>query len=240
MTSPALIGISGYRQPADWGTWREVPADLLPAAYAQAVERVGGVPVLLPVYDHQAIAAAAVSRLDGLVLGGGADVNPARYGQTPDPHVTAWYDNRDQSELWLLAAANERALPVLGICRGMQLMAVAAGGSLIQHLPDSVGHSQHSGGSNEYGHAHVTVAPGHRISALLDPELIVPCHHHQAVATHPGFTATACDSDGVVQAMELAGDRFALAVQWHPEVGDDPGLFNGLVEAAQSHSNTPA
>jgi putative glutamine amidotransferase len=232
--SSPVIGITGYRQPASWGTWDRVPADLLPADYARAVEEAGGVPVILPVFAAAAAAAAAVARVDGLVLAGGADVNPARYGQAPDPHVTTWYDDRDASELWALAAADARALPVLGICRGMQLMAAAAGGALVQHLPDVVGHDRHGGGPTTYGEVEVTVEDGHRISTLLADRFIAPCHHHQAVASHPGYVATAHDADGVLQAMEAPGSRFAVAVQWHPETSTDRGLFEGLVAAART------
>jgi putative glutamine amidotransferase len=230
-----LIGITTYRQPADWGAWRGVRADLLPSDYATAVERAGGIPVLLPVFASEAVARGAVARLDALVIAGGADLNPARYGQAPDPHVTTWFDDRDASELWALAEADDRSLPVLGICRGMQLMAAAAGGALVQHLPDVIGHDGHGGGPTDYGRIEVTVEPGHRISALLDGAFIAPCHHHQSVASHPGFVGTAHDADGVLQAMEAEGDRFAVAVQWHPEVDADRGLFEALVAAAREH-----
>jgi putative glutamine amidotransferase len=228
-----LIGISTYRQDADWGSWRGVPADLLPASYARSVTASGGVPVLIPPVQSAAEANAIVQRLDGLVIAGGTDLNPARYGQVPDAAVTTWADDRDASELWLLDAAAECRLPVLGVCRGMQVMAVRAGGSLIQHLPDRVGHSGHSGIPNGYLGVEVVVQPGHRISALIDSELTVPCHHHQAVDRHPGFIATAHAADGVLEAMESDGDRFEVAVQWHPETGADKGLFAGLVAAAQ-------
>jgi putative glutamine amidotransferase len=231
--STPVIGITAYRQPADWGTWREVPADLLPADYARAVERAGGAPVLLPVLATEEAAAAAVARLDGLVLAGGADLNPARYGQEPDPNVVRWDDDRDASELRVLAAADAAALPVLGVCRGMQLMAAAHGGTLVQHLPDVVGHDRHGGPPSGYGEVTVHLEAGRRIAGLLHRSFIAPCHHHQAVATHPGFVAAAHDDDGVLQAMEAEGDRFALAVQWHPEASSDAGLFEGLVAAAR-------
>jgi putative glutamine amidotransferase len=234
-----LIGISTYRQPADWGSWNAVPADLLPAAYAESTAAAGGLPVLIPPVQSAAEANAIVQRLDGLIIAGGADLNPARYGQVPHAAVTSWADDRDASELWLLDAAEERQLPVLGVCRGMQIMAVRAGGSLIQHVPDHVGHARHSGTPNGYHGVEVVIQPGHRISALLDSGLTVPCHHHQAVAHHPGFIATAHAPDGMLEAMESDGDRFEMAVQWHPEAGTDKGLFAGLVAAAQGLRGCP-
>ena len=234
MTEIPLIGITTYRQDADWSSWKGIEADILPTAYAESVVAVGGVAVLVPPVDSAEAARAIVGRLDGLIIAGGADVNPARYGAVPDAAVTRWYDDRDASELWLLDAAHDAALPVLGICRGMQLMAVHAGGALIQHLPDAVGHARHAGDGNEYGDIPVTVEPGHRISSLVDPAFIAPCHHHQAVTSHPGYVGTARDSDGVLQAMEAEGERFELAVQWHPETSRDKGLFAGLVTAARA------
>ncbi|MBU3063657.1 gamma-glutamyl-gamma-aminobutyrate hydrolase family protein [Nocardia sp. NEAU-G5] len=233
MSDAPVIGLTTYRQAADWSSWRGVEADLLPSDYARAVERAGGIPLLLPTFATARAATSAVDRLDGLLLAGGADINPARYGRPPHESVTAWYDDRDASELWLLAAAQARPLPVLGICRGMQLMAVAAGGTLVQHLPDVVGHAVHSGGDGDYSTVPVTVAPGHRISDLIGNELLVRSHHHQSVATHPGYVATARDADGVIQAMEAPGPRFAVAVQWHPETTSDCGVFKGLIEACR-------
>jgi putative glutamine amidotransferase len=227
-----LVGISTYRVPASWAIWQGVTADLLPAAYARAVERAGGVPVLLPAYADEHAARVAVGRLDALILSGGQDVDPHLYGQVPDAAVVGWDDDRDRSESWLLAAADDGDLPVLGICRGMQLMAVAAGGSLVQHLPDLVGSDRH-GGHGGYTPIPVRVEPGHRISQLIPAEIAAPCHHHQSVDRHPGYLATAFSDDGVVHAMEAAGGRFAVAVQWHPETADDPGLFAGLVAAAR-------
>jgi len=231
-----VIGITMYRQPADWGAWRGVPADLLPADYALSVERAGGVPVLLPPLASPEAARIALARLDGLLIAGGADINPARYGQEPDPRVTAWYDDRDAWEIWLLAEADRERMPVLGICRGMQMMAVAAGGSLVQHLPDVVGHAGHAGTPAGYSSTEVTVEGEGRVSALVAEHLLVPSHHHQSVAEHPGYRVVARDADGVAQAMEAAGDRFAVGVQWHPETDDDSGVFDGLVTAAAEHA----
>ncbi|MFJ3956691.1 gamma-glutamyl-gamma-aminobutyrate hydrolase family protein [Arthrobacter sp. NPDC090010] len=233
MSEAPLIGITTYRQDADWAHWRRVPADLLPAAYARSVAAAGGVPVLIPPQESAEAARAVVGRLDGLLIAGGADINPARYGQEPHPSVELWYEDRDASEFWLLESADVRGLPVLGICRGMQLMAVAAGGSLVQHLPDQLGHDEHGGGDNAYGTVRVAVEAGRRLAGLIASEVVAPCHHHQAVAEHPGYLAAAKDDDGVLQAIEKPGERFVLAVQWHPETDSDLGVFTGLVDAAR-------
>ena len=232
---PPLIGITSYQVNASWGTWSGVPVDLEPSAYAASVVAAGGVPVIVPPLATEEAARTVVAALDGLIVGGGEDVNPARYGEAPDPHVSVWSDARDHSELLLLDAAAESELPVLGICRGMQVMAVHAGGVLIQHLPDAVGHGRHAGGDNAYSDTAVAVEPGCRLAALVPPAFTVASHHHQAVRTAPGYEITATDADGIAQAMERPGERFEVAVQWHPEQRVDEGLFAGLVRAAAQH-----
>lgn len=229
-----VIGITTYRQSADWRGWPGVLADVLPAEYARAVEEAGGVAVLLPPVATREHAAAVAARLDGLIVSGGADINPERYGEQPHPEVTVWMDDRDASELHYLAEADANELPVLGVCRGMQLLAVSRGGSLHQHVPELTGDESHSGGSSNYSYVDVDVAPGHRISALVPARLGVHCHHHQLVRELAGFTATATSADGLLHAMEEPGDRFVVGVQWHPESGSDRGLFRGLVEAARA------
>ncbi len=227
-----LIGLSTYREQARWGVWDQ-PADLLPSQYAEAVERAGGVPVLLPAQE-EASAAYVVDRLDALVVTGGADVAPGRYGAEPHPRTAAWREDRDAWELALLAAADARGLPVLGICRGMQVMAVQQGGSLVQHLPDTTGDDSHSPGGDEFGNVEVATRSGTRLRALVGDRVSVSCHHHQGVAEHPGYVATAYADDGTLEAMEAPGERFVVAVQWHPETRADAGLFAGLVAAATS------
>lgn len=231
MTAP-VIGISSYREPADWGSWRQVRADLLPAAYADSVRAGGGVPILLPPALDPRDADAVLARIDGLIIGGGADVDPATYGAEPGQHTSAWRLDRDTTELALLDAAAERRLPTLGICRGMQMMAVHAGGSLLQHVPDVVGHEGHSPGPGVYGDVAVSVAPDTVLHGILGDSVTVPCHHHQSVADHPGYVATARAADGLLEAMEDPRREFWLGVQWHPETGTDMRLFAALVAAA--------
>lgn len=230
-----VIGITTYHRPASWGTWSDVECDLLPSAYAQSVTGAGGVPLLVPPLATAEAADSTVAALDGLIVAGGEDMNPAAYGAEADPHVTGWVDARDAGELLLLDAAERVGLPVLGICRGMQVMAVHSGGSLIQHLPDAIGHARHAATDGTYSDTDVHVDAACRLASLLPGDFTVASHHHQAVAEHPGFLAAARDDDGVLQAMEAPGERFAVAVQWHPEQHDDAGLFAGLVAAARRY-----
>ncbi|MDN4162105.1 gamma-glutamyl-gamma-aminobutyrate hydrolase family protein [Nocardioides abyssi] len=234
MTAP-LIGLTTYREQARWGVWDQ-RADVLPTQYAAAVEATGGVPVLLPPVEQVGAADAVVRRLDGLVVSGGADVDPGRYDAEAHPRTAGWRPDRDAWELALLDAAAAAGLPVLGVCRGMQLMAVHAGGALDQHTPDVVGHEQHSPGGDAYGRVAVRTEPGTLVAGLVGETLEVSCHHHQSVATHPGWVAAARADDGTLEAMEVPGDRFCVAVQWHPETAADVGLLAGLVRAAASYA----
>jgi putative glutamine amidotransferase len=232
--SRPLIGLTSYREQARWGVWHQ-SADLLPTVYADAIEAAGGVPALLPPTTPCGEAAtAAVARLDALVVTGGADVSPQRYDEPPHERTTQWRDDRDAWELALLAAADEVGLPVLGVCRGMQVMAVHAGGRLVQHVPDLVGHDRHNPEPGVFGETSVSLAPGSRIASLVGTTLTVQCHHHQSVRDHPGFAAAAWAEDGLLEAMESTGDRLCIAVQWHPEMAADAGLFRAIVDAASS------
>ena len=196
-----LIGITTYREQAQWGTWH-VPAVLLPAAYADAVAAAGGEPVLLPT---GALSADVVTRLDGLVLAGGADVDPARYGRPAGPHTTVLRPERDESELAALQAALDRDLPLLAICRGMQLLNVALGGDLVQHLPDLENTGVHDPGAGALPAARGAHAGRLSDARLLGPSAPVACHHHQALGRiAAGLTPSAWAEDGVVEAVEAA------------------------------------
>ncbi|WP_322937785.1 gamma-glutamyl-gamma-aminobutyrate hydrolase family protein [Nocardioides bizhenqiangii] len=226
-----LIGLSTYREQARWGVWDQ-HADLLPTVYAHAIETAGGVPALLPpTKPYDEAATAAVARLDGLVISGGADVAPQRYDQDPHDRTTNWREDRDSWELALLDAADRAGVPVLGVCRGMQVMAVHAGGGLDQHVPDLVGDDRHNPAPGVFGETSVSVAPESRLASMIGTSQTVHCHHHQSVRDHPGFTAVAWADDGVLEAMEAPGDRLCVAVQWHPEMAADAGLFQALVDA---------
>ncbi len=159
--------------------------------YADAIVRAGGVPVLLPpATDDPDAVAAVVRRLDGLVISGGADVDPAIYGEKPHEQTKSWRPDRDAWELALLTSAAAQNLPTLGVCRGMQVMAVATGGTLEQHTPDEVGHEQHSPGGDTFGDIEVKVDEASALHTILGPAVTVRCHHHQSVRSHPGYVAT--------------------------------------------------
>jgi putative glutamine amidotransferase len=231
-----LIGLTTYREQAAWGVWDQ-PADLLPTMYADAIVRAGGVPVLLPpATDDPDAAAATVARLDGLVVSGGADVDPHQYGEEPHPRTASWRPDRDAWELALLTSAAAANLPTLGVCRGMQVMAVAAGGTLEQHTPDVVGHEEHSPGGDVFGEIEVVTTEPSALRSILGTGTTVHCHHHQSVRSHPGLVVSATADDGTLEAFELPDDRFRVGVQWHPETADDVGLLAGLVRAAAAYA----
>jgi putative glutamine amidotransferase len=174
----------------------------------------------------------AVNAIDALVLSGGADIDPARYGELPQPR-TATTPHRDAWEFALLHAALERGLPVLAICRGMQLLNVVYGGTLVQHLPDVVGHDGHRPELGVFGRIYVRTDPASQLAGILGPEVTVPCHHHQSVCRlGNGLAPSGWASDGTVEAIELVGHKFVIGVQWHPEEDRlDRRLFKALVHA---------
>ena len=230
-----LIGISTYlEQSVRWGVW-DLPAAVLPAGYHRLVQRVGGTAALLPP-DDPARAAAVVGRLDGLVIAGGPDVEPARYGAEPHLRTGPAHRERDAWELALIEAALAAGTPLLGICRGMQLLNVALGGTLTQHLPDTVGHDGHTGTPGVFGRHLVTPVARTRLGALLTEATAVPTYHHQALdRLGRGLLACAYAEDGTPEAVEPeTGDGFVMAVQWHPEAGDDLRIMTALVAAARS------
>lgn len=234
-----VIGITCSEEEASWGAWQR-PAALLPASYVRAVESAGGLPVLLPPQPLSAEEAAELlARLDGLIVSGGNDVAPTYYGEEPHRETVVASGARDDLELAAVSAAIESELPLLAICRGLQVLNVARGGSLIQHLPDVVGHGEHSPIRDGYGAHEVAIAAGSKLASLLSWERgPVPTHHHQGIArVGEGLRPSAHASDGLVEALEDDSLPFLVGVQWHPEVGEDPALFVGLVEAARQRAS---
>jgi gamma-glutamyl-gamma-aminobutyrate hydrolase PuuD len=243
MSERPVIGISSYMQQTRWAQW-DLEAVLLPRRYADKVCKAGGAPVLLPPMPG---VESTLARLDGLVLSGGGDIDPARYGAAMDEQCGQPNEARDTAELSLFRAALEIGLPVLGICRGMQVINVAMGGTLIQHLPDVVGHDGHSPLPHDHGQHEVRIAAGSRLAAIYGEAaadgqpVSVPTHHHQAIAQlGAGLVATAWADDGTIEAMELdpAEHPAVIAVQWHPEAGDDLSPFRWLITASTRESTS--
>ncbi|WP_328667852.1 gamma-glutamyl-gamma-aminobutyrate hydrolase family protein [Streptomyces sp. NBC_00328] len=225
-----LIGVSTYLEVgARWGVW-ELEAALLPAGYPRLVQRAGGLAVMLPP-DDPALARETVARLDAVVVAGGPDVDPARYGAERSPRTGPPAPERDAWELALIRAALDSGTPLLGICRGHQLLNVSLGGTLVQHLD---GHVKDTG---VVGDHEVIPVPGTRYAGLVPEPCAVPTYHHQAVERlGDGLTVGAHAADGTVEAIELPGPAWVLGVQWHPEMGDDLRVMRGLVTAASKFS----
>lgn len=239
--SKPLIGLTSYRQRAQTGVW-DVTASFLPAVYIDAVTKAGGIAVLLPPQEpiDAEIATRVVDGLDGLIVTGGGDVAPERYGAERHEKTDPLNAMRDAWEDALLAAAIDREVPFLGICRGLQVLNVNRGGTLVQHLPDVVGDDRYNKGGGNFATNRVEVEEGTELAELLagDRELDVKSYHHQAVQdVGAGLRVTARSGDGTIQAIELEGVPFGVAVQWHPEedAADDVRLFAGLIDAAREH-----
>lgn len=217
-----VVGVTCYREPAAWGAWR-VPAAVLPEWYLDACagREVDGTPAAFPVAVvllPPPTPVDVLDRLDGLVLVGGADVDARRYGCVPHPTADVARTVRDASELALYLGARERGLPVLGICRGLQVMAVAHGGTLHQHLPDLGLATDHRPAPAEFSRHHVRLAAGSQIANVMGATTLeVNSSHHQAVADPGSLTVTGWAEDGTIEVCEDPAAAFCIGVQWHPE-----------------------
>jgi gamma-glutamyl-gamma-aminobutyrate hydrolase PuuD len=224
-----LIGITTYVEPAAWGHWH-VEAALVPYDYVRAVERAGGRAVLVPPDDDGI--EEVLDALDGLVFSGGNDMAPDSYGAAADPATNGTNPGRDRGELALLTAGLGRDLPVLAICRGVEVLNVVRGGDLVQHLPDVVGHEEHRAVVGEFSEHEVRVDPASRLGEVRGP---VMSHHHQGLGRiGEGLREVAWAEDGIVEAVEDPDKPFVVGVLWHPEAGEDQRLFDRLVEAARA------
>jgi gamma-glutamyl-gamma-aminobutyrate hydrolase PuuD len=230
MTRRPVIGITSYAEQARWGVW-DSPAALIPMAYVHAVERAGGRPLIVP--PSQDGIEETLDALDGLLFSGGSDLDPELYGAEAHPETNGVRPDRDRAEIALLRAALERDMPVLAVCRGSQVLNVAQGGDLVQHLPEVVGHERHKHTPSVFGDHDVDLVQGTRLQRLLGDHAPVKSHHHQGYGRlGDGLKEAAKADDGTVEAIEDPSRRFALGVLWHPEEGDDFALFRELVEEA--------
>jgi len=240
--SRPAIGICTALERARWGAW-DRRAALLPYEYIQEIHRAGGLAMMIPpdpllIEDPDEV----LDRLDGFVLAGGCDVDPSMYGAEPHPSTIGAVPERDQVELALVRRAVERDMPVLGICRGMQVLNVALGGTLRQHVPDDVGHDDHRRNPGTFdGNDHeVTLTPGSLAALAAGEERhATKSHHHQSVETvGEGLTVTGYSVlDDLPEAIESSANSFVLGVQWHPEADQASRVISSLVRQARAYRN---
>lgn len=229
-----VIGITTYLMPARFGVWEEETA-LIPAAYVRAVEAAGGRALLVPPSTDGV--EEILNRLDGLLFSGGSDLDPELYGQEAHPQTDGVVPERDRAEIALLQAVLERDMPVLAVCRGSQVLNVALGGDLVQHLPEVVGDDKHKHTPGSFADHDVELLPGSRVQRILGDHAPVKSHHHQGYGRlGNGLHEAARAKDGTVEALEDPARRFAVGVLWHPEAGEDFALFEELVAEAERYA----
>jgi gamma-glutamyl-gamma-aminobutyrate hydrolase PuuD len=230
-----VIGVSASHATVSWHEWT-APATFVPQGYIDALIAAGAVPVVLPSMPGAAM--AVLARLDGLVLTGGPDISPGLYGEDAHPMTVAASVERDAFEVELADAAIASDLPMLAVCRGLEVLNVSLGGTLVQHLPDQVKHSDHLAAAGRFVHHDVRVGDLEGFPCAGET-LSVPSYHHQAVdRLAPELTACAWAADGTIEAAFHRTASWIVGVQWHPEAGDDPRLFEALVEASKARKTT--
>ncbi len=232
-----VIGITAYAEPSvRWGVW-DVPAAVIPLAYVNAIERAGGRALLVP--PSEDAIEETLAALDGILFSGGSDIDPSRYGHDQHPETNGVRPERDRGELALLTAALERDMPVLAVCRGSQVLNVARGGDLVQHLPEVVDEKHkhlHKFTGGVFADHEVEVKAETKLGALLGERAPVKSHHHQGFGrVGDGLVETAWAEDGTLEALEDPSKRFAVGVLWHPEEGEDAALFRALVDEARAY-----
>ena len=233
MSPRPLIGITSYAEPVQMGVWIEDSA-VVPLAYVRAVEHAGGRPILLPPVEEGVD--ETLDAVHGVIFSGGGDLDPAMYGADAHADTDEPKPWRDGPEIALLQAALDRDMPVLAICRGSQLLNVARGGDLVQHLPEVVGHERHRHEPGAYSDHDVRLEPESRLGELLGDHAPVKSHHHQGFGRlGEGLRESAHAEDGTLEGLEDPSRRFALGVLWHPEAGEDLRLFEALVAEARDY-----
>ncbi len=231
-----VIGITTYVTPARWSYW-DAEVALVPAAYVRAVDRAGGRPLLVPPSEDGI--EETLDSVAGLLFSGGSDLDPDLYDQESHEETFGVAPERDRAELALLEAALARDMPVLAVCRGSQVLNVARGGDLVQHLPDVVGDEKHKHTPGTFADHDVTLEQGTRLAALLGEHAPVKSHHHQGFGrVGRGLRVAAHAEDGTIEAVEDPSQRFALGVLWHPEAGEDLKLFEELVRQAREYRSS--
>ena len=225
-----VIGITCFTREAVYGNWHRHAA-ILPSAYLSMIDGSGGTPLIIPPTGDMT---RLLDSIDGLVVSGGPDICPENYGQEAGAMTVGYSNEQDQTEMGLIRGAIDRDMPILGVCRGMQMLSVMHGGHLHQHLdstPDHEGHGGYDGVSTDHG---VNVEEGSLLARLMGNGFTVNSTHHQGVADAGRLAVTAtADHDGLIEAVERPDLRFCLGVQWHPERAGHDGLYSGLVEAAR-------
>ncbi len=228
--SAPIIGITVCRRPTSFGSW-QIEADVVPSTYAKAIESAGGKPLLLPAGSCDSL----LKLVDGLVVAGGPDIDPEMYGEQPCQYGMVAHPEQDRSEAEMIRCAIKNDIPLLGICRGMQLMSVIHGGKLHQHLPETPGFEQHGGWDGEESQHGVIIDEGSSLHQIMGSEVTANSTHHQGVCDPGSLTVCAHSShDGLIEGVERTDKRFCLGVQWHPERIGHIGLFSALVEAARA------
>ena len=228
-----IVGVTSYVEQARFGAW-DVPAALIPLSYVQAIERAGGRALVVPPTEDGV--EETLDALDGLLLSGGSDLDPSLYGADAHPETRNVRPGRDMAEMALLRAALARDLPVLAVCRGSQVLNVARGGNLVQHLPETVGTEAHRETAGVFSEHGVEVDPDSRLGGIVGSSVDVKSHHHQGYGElGEGLRVVARAEDGTIEAVEDPERRFAVGVLWHPEEGEDAALFEALVAEARDY-----